>query len=64
VNRSPAPKTSVRLPEDVTRWLQKKAEYHVTSMTAEIVRIVRGQIRAEMRQMDEARQASSGAAKH
>jgi len=54
----------VRLPEDVTRWLQKKAEYHVTSMTAEIVRIVRGQIRAEMRQMDEARQASSGAAKH
>jgi hypothetical protein len=50
LNRSPAPKTSVRLPEDVTLWLQRKAQYHVTSMTAEITRAVRSQMAAECRE--------------
>jgi hypothetical protein len=50
LNRSPAPKTSVRLPTDVTLWLQRKAQYHVTSMTAEITRAVRSQMAAERRE--------------
>jgi hypothetical protein len=61
VNRSPAPKTSVRLPEDITIWLQRKAQYHVTSMTAEIVRLVRAEVAREMRRQAEER---GGAAKH
>jgi hypothetical protein len=60
VNRSPAPKTSVRLPADVTRFLQQKAAHHVTSMTAEIVRLVRAEVAREMhRQTDAGERAAA-----
>ena len=54
MNRSPAPKTSVRLPADVTRFLQHKAAHHVTSMTAEIVRLVRAEVAREMHRQTDA----------
>jgi hypothetical protein len=60
MNRAPAPKTSVRLPADVTRLLQQKATHNVTSMTAEIVRIVRQEVAREMHRQTEER---GGAAK-
>ena len=65
-NRAQAQKTTLRMPRDVTDWLRARARHNVTSMTAEIIRTIRAQIAAELRQIDAERQqrGSSGAAKH
>jgi predicted transcriptional regulator len=49
-NRSHAEKTTIRLPDDITTWLKQKAEYHVSSMTCEMVRAVRAAMAAEHRE--------------
>jgi len=49
MNRAPAPKTTVRMPPDVVEWLRQKAKHNVTSMTAEIVRVVRDRAAQERR---------------
>lgn len=49
-NRSHAEKTTIRLPDNVTTWLRLKAEYHVSSMTCEMVRAVRAAMAAEHRE--------------
>jgi hypothetical protein len=41
MNRSPAEKTTMRLPPDVVTWLQQKAEYNISSMTCELTRVCR-----------------------
>jgi hypothetical protein len=40
----------MRLPDDVTDWLRRKAEYHVISMTAEMVRACRAAMVQEHRE--------------
>jgi hypothetical protein len=41
MNRAQAPKTTIRLPADVSEWLRDRAKHSVTSVTAEIIRVVR-----------------------
>lgn len=50
MNKAPAPKTTARMPPDVVLWLQQKAKHNVTSMTAEIVRVVRDRAPQERRE--------------
>jgi hypothetical protein len=47
MNRAQAPKTTVRIPPDVVEWLQQRAEHNITSVTAEIVRVVRERMAQE-----------------
>jgi hypothetical protein len=54
MNRAQAPKTTVRMPPDVVEWPHKKAAHNITSMTAEIVRLVRERM-AKEQQEDAAR---------
>jgi hypothetical protein len=61
MHRSNAEKTSLRLPDDVRRWLAAKAEQHISSMTTEAIRAIRAQIRADMiRQEARRERVSSG----
>jgi hypothetical protein len=47
MNRAKAPKTTMRLPPDVSEWLRDPAANNVSSMTAEIVRVVRDRMAQE-----------------
>jgi Arc-like DNA binding domain len=47
MNRAQAQKTTLRMPADVVEWLQQRAAHNITSMTAEIVRVVRDRIAQE-----------------
>jgi hypothetical protein len=47
MNRAQAPKTTVRMPPDVVEWLQQRAAHNITSVTAEIVRVVRERMARE-----------------
>jgi hypothetical protein len=47
MNRAQAQKTTLRMLRDVVEWLQQRAAHNVTSMTAEIVRVVRDRMAAE-----------------
>jgi hypothetical protein len=49
MNRAEAPKTTIRLPADVSEWLRDRAAHSVTSMTAEIIRVVRDRMRQDRR---------------
>jgi hypothetical protein len=49
MNRAQAPKTTVRMPPDVVEWLQQRAAHNITSVTAEIVRVVRDRMAQEGR---------------
>ena len=49
MNRAPVPKTTVRMPPDVVEWLQQKAAHNISSMTAEIVRVVRDRMHQDRR---------------
>jgi hypothetical protein len=47
MNRAQAPKTTMRMPPDVVEWLQQRAAHNITSVTAEIVRVVRERMARE-----------------
>ncbi len=47
MNRADAPKTTLRMPPDVVEWLKRRATHNVSSMTAEIVRVVRERMAAD-----------------
>jgi hypothetical protein len=65
MNRSNAEKTSLRLPDDVRKWLAAKAHTNISSMTTEAIRAIRAQIRAEMIRQDARRErVSSGMGRH
>jgi hypothetical protein len=49
MNRAQAPKTTVRLPADVSAWLRDRAAHAVTSVTAEIIRVVRERMDQDVR---------------
>jgi Arc-like DNA binding domain len=49
MNRAQAPKTTLRMPADVVEWLKLRAERNITSMTAEMVRVVRERMAQEGR---------------
>jgi hypothetical protein len=49
MTRAHAPKTTVRMPPDVVEWLQQRAAHNITSVTAEIVRVVRERMAEEER---------------
>lgn len=49
MNRARAPKTSFRIPPDVSEWLKHQAARNVSSMTAELVRLVRDRMAEEDR---------------
>jgi Arc-like DNA binding dprotein len=49
MNRAQAPKTTIRLPADVSEWLRDRAAHSVTSVTAEIIRAVRDRIAPDRR---------------
>jgi hypothetical protein len=62
MNHSNAEKTSLRLPDDVRKWLAAKAQLNISSMTTEAIRAIRAQIRAEMIRQDA--RAKSASAPH
>lgn len=41
MNQAQAAKMTVKVPPDVRQWLEAQAAYHVTSMTAEVIRVIR-----------------------
>jgi hypothetical protein len=41
MNRADAQKTTLRMPPDVIEWLKLRAAHNVSSMTTELVRVVR-----------------------
>jgi plasmid stability protein len=49
MNRAQAPKTTLRMPPDVVEWLKLRAARNITSMTAELVRVVRDRMAQERR---------------
>jgi Arc-like DNA binding domain len=49
MNRAHAPKTTLRMPPDVVEWLKLRAAHNVSSMTAELVRVVRDRMAQERR---------------
>jgi plasmid stability protein len=49
MNRSPADKTTMRLPDDVVSYLKRRAAHNVSSMTCEAVRAIRSQMAQERR---------------
>jgi hypothetical protein len=49
MNRAKAPKTTVRLPADVSEWLKDRAAHSVTSVIAEIIRVVRDRMTQDSR---------------
>ena len=50
MNKSNAPKTTMRLPDDVVDWLKSKAKRNVSSLTAEVVRAIRAVAAQEHRE--------------
>jgi hypothetical protein len=49
MNRAQAPKTTLRMPPDVIEWLKLRAAHNVSSMTAELIRVVRDRTAQERR---------------
>jgi hypothetical protein len=49
MNRAQAPKTTLRMPPDVIEWLKLRAAHNVSSMTAELVRVVRDRMAQDRR---------------
>jgi hypothetical protein len=49
MNRAKAPKTTIRLPADVSEWLRDRAAHSVTRVTAEIIRVVRDRMAQDRR---------------
>jgi hypothetical protein len=58
MNQAQAPKTTLRMPPDVTEWLKQRAAHNISSMTTEVVRVLRDRMCAER---NEARAADGGA---
>jgi Arc-like DNA binding domain len=49
MNKAHVKKTSFAMPSDVTDWLKKMARHNVSSMTSEIVRVVRDRMNQDLR---------------
>jgi hypothetical protein len=49
MNRAEAQKTTLRMPSDVTEWLKLRAANNVSSMTTELVRVVRDRMAQDRR---------------
>jgi hypothetical protein len=49
MHRAQAPKTTLRMPDDVVIWLRQQAAHNVTSMTAEIIRVIRDRMHQDRR---------------
>jgi plasmid stability protein len=49
MNRADAQKTTLRMPSDVVEWLKIRAAHNVSSMTTELVRVVRDRMAQDRR---------------
>jgi hypothetical protein len=49
MNRAQAQKTTLRMPSDVTDWLKLRAADNISSMTTELVRVVRDRMAQDRR---------------
>jgi hypothetical protein len=49
MNNAQAPKTTLRIPTDVTAWLKLRAEHNISSVTAEVVRVIRDRMHQDRR---------------
>jgi hypothetical protein len=47
MNRAQCKKTTLQMPPDVVEWLRQRAAHNISSMTAEIVRVIRDRMHQE-----------------
>jgi hypothetical protein len=49
MNQAQVAKMTVKIPPDVRQWLEAQAAYNVTSMTAEVIKVIRDRMARERR---------------